>query len=366
MTLTGRTIYDWVSDFMERAQDEGDLERERLWALHVESWTLMETEPERALSLIEEGHNLAQTLGEAWWVIFFVQRRVSFLLYYKRDYRAGLDAAVRAVVEARRPIYNGCPQQLLLHIALISAYIQVDAVGYRATIEDALEFVSSQKELCDDHVFVTQILRVGLELELEHWDKAHQEAQLYFDLASQATLDLEHYVGSAYGLLCLTSYRLNDWSQLGEHARDGEIYTRREDRRALTAALQMWQSLALHHEGEVEESKRLSRLAAARMTRLASPPADDYFEAYAAVREARGQWREALKVRDHELSLLENQGRHSASANCHFERCRLLSETGNLTRGDVENARQAMLQLIDPKPMLAKLNLLRINNEPEA
>ncbi len=360
MALTGRTIYDWVFDFLRRAQAAGDLDLQRLWTLHRDSWALRETEPDRALSLIEEGRTLAHTLGEAWWVIFFVHRRVSLMLYYTRDYHAALDAAVRAVIEARKPIYDGCPHQLLIHIDLISAYIEVDAVGYRAKIEEALTFLSSQKNLCDDHIFVMQSLRMALELELENWQKAHDEARLYFDLASQATLDLNYYVGSAYANLCSAVYRLNDWAQLKEHAQNGEVYARREDRRALTSTLQMCQALSLQHEGKSDESKRLSRLAAAQMTRLASVPSDDYFEVYAAIREARGQWREALKVRDHELSVLANSGRHSATARCQYERCRLLSEMGKLTRNDIEIARQSMQQLIDPSIMLTKLEQLRI------
>ncbi len=360
MALTGRTIYDWVHDFTRRARAAGDVERQRLWTLHCEAWDVEETEPGRALSLIEEGRTLAQTLGEAWWVVFFMHRRVLVLLHNARDYRVALNAAVRAVVEARKPIYNGCPQQLLIHIDLINVHIEVDAMGYRAAVEDALTFVSSQTDLYDDHLFEIQELRITFELELEHWEKAHEAAQLYFDLVSQATLDLDFHMASAYAYLCFTTYHLKDWGQLKEHAQNGEVYARRKNQRMLTLGLQMWQALSLHHEGKLDESKRLSRLAADQMARMA-----DYSAAYAALREARGEWRDVLDSRDRQLANWKNQGCNSALARCHFERCRLLSEMGELSRADVDAARQAMQQLIDPSLMLAKLNKLRIEYSNE-
>lgn len=346
---------------MRRAQAAGDTQRLRLWTLHREAWDLAETEPERALSLIEEGRTLAQTLGEAWWVIFFVHRRVSVLLINKRNYLVALDAAVRAVVEARKPIYDGCPHQLLIHIDLISAYVEVDAVGYRAAIEDVLSFISSREGLCDDHLFVLQGQRVRLELESEQWEKADEAAQLYFDLVSQATLDLDFYMGSALSQLCSTSYHINDWAQLREHAQNGEVYARRENRISMTLWLQMWQALALHHEGKLDASKRLSRLVADEMRRRNFMPSSIYFQAYAALCEARGEWREALASRNRQLTTMKNRGCNLTNARCHFERCRLLSEMGELSRNDVDAAREAMNQLIKPAPMLAKLDKLRIN-----
>lgn len=363
MALTGRTIYDWVYDFNRRAQAAGDTQRQRLWTLHHEAWALRETELHRALSIIEEGRVLAQALGEPWWVIFFVHRHVSVLVHNQGNYFKALDAAVRAVVEARKPAYDGCPHQLLIHIELISTYIEVDAVGYRAKIQEALGFLSSQKGLCDDHLFLMQSLRVQLELKLEHWVKAHAEAQLYFDLASQAAADSSHYLSNAYSALCGTLYHLSDWPQLQEHAQNGEVHARREKRLGMTATLQMWQALALQHEGKTEEARRLSHLAVAQRTRLGKF-SSDYFEAYAAWHEACGQWHEAIEVRDHELSVLKNKGRYGALVYCHFERCRLLAAIGQLTTGDVETSRQAMLHLIDPNPMLARLEQLPVNKEP--
>ena len=80
-------IWDWVEEYRQRAQANGDEARVRLTWIHPVAYQLRETNPDQALQLCEEGRRQAQALNEPWWVLFFDHWKSTALMHWKRDFR---------------------------------------------------------------------------------------------------------------------------------------------------------------------------------------------------------------------------------------------------------------------------------------
>src|SRR5205085_6105613 len=100
------TVWDWINNYRYDAQRRGDRERIRLGEFHPRAYALREIDPDRALSLYDEGRRLALLLHEPLWVLFFEHWRVTMLLWFKQDYAAVLELAIRNSLEARKPLYD--------------------------------------------------------------------------------------------------------------------------------------------------------------------------------------------------------------------------------------------------------------------
>src|SRR5262249_3144439 len=138
------TIWDWVNEYGKRAQTAGDRERMRLHQILSETWPLRRTAPDVALALYDQGHRLAERLGEPWQVMLFDHGRLQALSGIARDYAAALELAVRCAVEARKPVYAQLPQRVCLHEDLIDSYVATDPMGYAPRIEEALEYMARE------------------------------------------------------------------------------------------------------------------------------------------------------------------------------------------------------------------------------
>src|SRR5437764_6311824 len=142
------SVWNWIHEFADRAEEEGDEERVRLWELQQQAFIHGKNNPEMMLAALDEGRALAQQLNEPWWVLHFDHWRLQCLMHYQLDYRPVLDIAVRAALEARKPAYAHLPQRICLHEDLIYGYLGIDPLGNAAAIEKALDFMA--REVSDD------------------------------------------------------------------------------------------------------------------------------------------------------------------------------------------------------------------------
>src|SRR5262249_7397390 len=100
---------DWFLRFEADARARGDRERLRLWYLGHDADRHRESAPDRMLATLEEGRHLARGLHEPWWELFYDDRRAGALMKYKGDTKAGLELAVRNMLQLRKPLYDGFP-----------------------------------------------------------------------------------------------------------------------------------------------------------------------------------------------------------------------------------------------------------------
>ncbi|MFO0928287.1 MAG: hypothetical protein U0736_14815 [Gemmataceae bacterium] len=131
------TESDWFDEYERAAWAAGDGDRVQLAGYHRAAYQYRESDPDRALTLLDEGRRLADQLNEPWWGLFYRQYRVHALLHFKADYRDVLDLAVHNTLELRKPAFTHFPRRLMVHGDLVSADLGIDPVGYAEVIERA-------------------------------------------------------------------------------------------------------------------------------------------------------------------------------------------------------------------------------------
>ncbi len=349
------SVWDWVYDFQDKSYESGDTQRLRLWELFSASPWPLESDPDRALALFEEGRALARQLGESWWVMFFEHWRLQVLLHFKGDYHAALQSAVPVAVEARKPRYAQLPQRLCIHEDLITAYAGIDPIGHAERIHQALRYMEEEVSPHIECYKCLQELRTAFELAQEHLDEA-EEAALQNLETSQGD---DHYLAQAYANLCRIAHRRGDYAALRRWAEAGESTARRAAKPREVAECLAWQAVVTRREGDEAAASRLYRRAIAGAARLGSPPEEHYFEALATYHHDGGRPDLALKVRERQLKELLGKGQTAVECACRLARCRLLLELGRPVEAEATAARNVARNLIDPSAVLAELDRIQ-------
>lgn len=112
-------LWDWFLQFERDAHARNDLKRWRMARLHNEAWGFRESDPDRAYALYGEGRRQAERLEEPWWALFYAYWQVEARLFFQRDYRDVLRPAVEAVLEVRKPPYEGFPFRFSIFYDLV-------------------------------------------------------------------------------------------------------------------------------------------------------------------------------------------------------------------------------------------------------
>jgi hypothetical protein len=352
------TWWQWVVDFRNSARAAGDVERLRLVSLCQEASGSRERDPERTLARFEEGRLLARRLNEPWWALYYQGQVVHLLVHFIRDLRRALDLAVPAVLEGRKPIYEGCPIRDQVQQDLIAVHFCVDPDGYADLVREGLREI--EQRLPDDyslrlhHVNLRRWCAEKSRRPEEHYAAAQPVlALIASDPAHHSSL---HYSTFVYTGLCRVHFARGQWQELDETAALAREASQKTGNQVERAASLLWQALGAIHRGDAGEGLGLRRRGVATMERLGVPPTDGYFEALSHGYEWAGDPDAALAVRDRELGLLRRQGRTISEVYCQRERCRLLAARDRLTAADLDAARAAARQLRLPQPHLAELD----------
>jgi hypothetical protein len=356
------SLWEWVADFERRSQEAGDSDRSRLVSILQQTSGLRERDPGRFLALCEEGQRLAERLREPWWVLCYRSQILHLLVHYLRDFRKAIDQAVALTLEARKPVYNGCPLRPWVYQDLLAVHFCTDPEGYADHIEAGFREVEG---------LIPSDLSSRLHLlNLRRWcaQQAHQPEQHY--AAAQQILALiaaepsqyvtQHYASFVYNGLCYVNYSAGPWNELGEAATLAEEVSEKSHNHVELALALLWQALLAFHQGETAKGRRLCRRGVRVMGDLGVPPPDAYFAALSLGHEHQGQTEEALAVRERELVVVRIQGKTISEVYCQRERCRLLSELGRLTGAHLDDGRAAARRLRFPDRHLAELDRLAV------
>jgi hypothetical protein len=319
--------WQWIWESQDEAQRSGDRERMRLTQIYLDAHALSYDLPDEKLALFESGRELANQLGEPWWSMFYEHWSIETLLYGKQQPLAALDRVVRAVLEVRKPVYDGFPQRVDLYLNLTGAYLSIDPIGYESKLREA--FVYIEKECADNldkRAYFAQLQ--GYFLEATEDKTAIDVAWGYLQRAEEA--DSEHFQWDALYLLSSTLYRFEREMaryHLEEIAQLGEEIAKREKRNRGVAAFRMWRALAARWGGDESAAAGFYARAVEMQKRVPPPRNDIHFAAMAFHREG-GELEGALRIIQQSLRILRAHGLTFLEAQRRFDKCELLAQMG--------------------------------------
>ena len=366
--------HNWIDDWAGEVFSRGDGERQRLCRTFFEAMSLTSSNAEASLVLFERARVLALQLDEAWWALLCTHWKFQILQWHRGDYKAALDLAVRATVEARKSIYARSPDVVSIHLDLVCVCVWIDACGHQARIDDALTFLD--KEPIVDEVTRCVLQETHCEFAFEKllacagsWQESQADALLCLSTAQQAQDEWtrNHHSAYAFLLLCRVAHQRQDCNDLIEYSKDlneysksGEECARFTQHSLQLCELLMWRALSERHLKQESDATRHYRSALQIASSSGATPWPGYFDAACAFHEAKGDLELALQMRESQLESLQDKGQNALEARGHEHRCHLLGELGRLTSTDLETARTVAQRLIEPQRALQKLQQLRI------
>ncbi len=352
-------LWQWCDEFERRACAAGDAERQQLFRYFHQSRPLWETNPEQAEGLLVDGRQHATRLAEPWWQLIYEHWRISLLNQVYRSDRA-LDAAVRAIVEARKPRYAGCPIRAYLYLNLVDAYTNIDPFLYESRIREAQDAIQGLGDLDRECLLWLDFSRLRLELLTDRLD-AVEEAGLRLLASSE---DWPFYAGGAYAGLCSLAFLRADWDWLQALAAAGEEGARRAGSHHHLTGFLLWQAVTVRRAGKERAAQRLYGQASAKAKRLGRLSAFMSSPASGAYHEVGGDFEGAL-------SAVEQAVAHYALMvpawkECHLRlrRCQLLAHMGHPLDAALAETREVAQRMGNPAHILAKLD--RIESEVAA
>ncbi len=293
------SVWDWFNEY-RRTMSADDQPHQMLYNFYYSAAQQIDTNPDAAITLFQQGRALAETMHESWWIVFFDHWTLQTLLHHKRDYASALDLAVKTAVEARKPEYTQLPQRICVHEDLITAYVDTDPHGYASTIQQALDYMQTEIAPGLECLYCLHSLKVSFMCMMERYADAERQAAEYMAV-TDASSD-QHYKAQARFGLCELAFRRAAWDELLGVARDGEeLAVHVRSRPHWIGEYLIWQALALRHLKREDEAKRAYQTGISRMARLKVTPSASYFDALCAYHEAGGNLSAAVALRDQQL-----------------------------------------------------------------
>ncbi len=245
-------LWDWFQQFERDAHARNDLDRWSMARLHHEAWGCRESDPDRAYALYSQGRRQAERLKEPWWALFYAYWQVEARLLFQHDYRDVLRPAVEAVLEVRKPRYDGFPFRFSIFYGLVCAYLGIDPLGYESELRQTLAGLEAEAPGVDEGGCLLADCYASLAQERGDWDEAESAVRRMMDHAESlpANYSRLHYGVHSQRILCGIAYNRGDWERLAEHAVMGEAAARRVDYRMVLAEFQLWQAYLAHRAGD--------------------------------------------------------------------------------------------------------------------
>ena len=282
-------VSEWMRNFAEEALKNNDQQRLRLIYFAQQGDLFRASNPEMAYQIYEVGRTSAEQLNEPCWILFFAQRMANICIFELEDLDRAMDLVARDYVLSTKDTYIHCPINSAIRVNLVETYLYYDPVGYADTIKEVVDYLRKNET---NDTFMTLKLddfMAQLYLKLNQLDKA-------LDYALRTLED-------GFGYLTLTRIY---WER-GEYAKALKISELRQeeslyspfmlaDSRAWTAAMLM------RTDGDPITARSLYRQAIFHISKINFVPNSTLFDALAEYYEASGDLKEALQIRDGQLT----------------------------------------------------------------
>lgn len=331
-------MWEWVRSY----RSHQDVERRELPTLYYRAYPSMESDPKRALVLLEKGRQLAEALNEPCWMLFFDFWRCELYIFYLRDLKPGRDLAMRLLVEASKPVHVGCPVLSRVYTTVLSVFNYLDPIGYADRIQEMqayLEKFDEQK---------TQFSRVMSKAIYAH-ATGDTDSEIRYLHECLALSNGDAFQDTHFHMcLCHTHYYRSEFEKAYEHAIAGEVCAQRSNRQQEIATMLAWQAVFARRDRDEEKACNLYRQAVSLMSSLGSQPIIDYPAARANFHEVGGEFDEALKVRQEELEQMLIFGSPHYEVETRLKICRLLGRMGRPFDEELAASRKSAEKLLNP------------------
>lgn len=338
----------WIQSFYDEAKAAGDRPRVQLALQAVSALETVKSDPRQADALLKIAQDMAEKIQEKCWLVVLAYFRADLHTRRLSDLPGAVRIAAQMVVEARKPEYAHCPWHAELVLALLMAYLYIDPVGYAPQIEDSLRYVEENFELNAERQHEFYMQRTLLEFVRENYEAAKQIALQALAHAGNTRFML----CDVYVMIAEVMYRLKDYQSALMYTQLGIQL----DRGIGLVQFLGYQAVYLLKLGEVEAAEASWRRAQMEAQRLPVEPYFTFYEAISIYHELSGELEEAITACRRLIQATVKTGSIYAECEARNLLCRLLGKAGQPFEQEAEAVRTATRQLVDPRPVLRKLD----------
>jgi hypothetical protein len=349
---------DWLGSQARGFREQQNPAGLRMMECYLRAYEARESDPDLAFASYTEGKQIAQQIGEPWWVLFYETHRIEALLHFKRDYRTVLDMVVQAVADLRKPHNAAYPGRHGIWDNLIAAYLGIDPIGYETELRQAMDYLDKeipQEPESSRYLLLARkrIFEVECDRPREAYDACMRELDLCASDKDQS--QAIHFAVFTYCSLCALAALARDWDTLASWSGTAEELARIKGHHCELGEALAWQAVAAHQQGDKEKAHRAYLNATAQMGRLKMPPKRGYYDALSTYHLHRGDLEAALAVRDGELKTVSGWGRLLYEARLQVQRAWLLAYMGQLQESALAATREAVGKLRKPEKYLKEV-----------
>lgn len=344
--------WQWFRDFQWQAIRDGNQRNLRLPAIYQQGWEYLESaQYDESIRVFKEGLDIAKEMNLPMWEFFFESWicEVNVLAF---NYKEALDWTTRLVAKSVKPEHQEHPVRGVVYFSLAWVYFYVDAIGYEEQILQALDALEAGEMPLDEETHQRSIsLRAEIAFEKDNLAQALSINDRYMNMVDGNA----YRESSAYNLLRAIAYAEGDLSLAltntllrGSTAREANLLNT-----AVNSVL--WEGLLLQHQGEEAKASATIQRGISEYEALNLPKQSAYYHILAEYQTAKGDYTQALSLREQQLELAKNNGSLSSEFYCHLDRCYLLNRIGQSAIEEIAFAENTANRSKKPDFLLQKL-----------
>lgn len=348
-------LWGWFHRYADAAKQEGNLLKQRLVNLSHQGRNAIQSENvDLAAALYEEGVNLARTLREPCWELFYQYYCAEAYIFHKSDYQTGLAWATKAAAIAHKEAYLPCPVRGRVYYTLIYAYSAIDSLGYEDKIREMLDYMERDVAMDTDTVQRIQYSRAQLAFDREDYEACEHELTHYMNLIVTSS----YRQGSGYNLARRLAFARGDLKLALEYVYRGYEWSRRHNRPRSIAFHNLYEALYRTYLGEHERAAMALRSGIAYYEQYDLPRLSNYYEQVSLYRELLGDADVALQLRQQQLADMQLDHGFDYRFYTHLAYCRLLGRMGRELTDALQTTQTILQESVDPSkhaPRLAQV-----------
>ena len=317
--------WQWFFDFELEALRSGKSAWLELPRAYRRAWQYLErAQYPEALAHFNEGLALALSLKLPIWEFFF-ESWICEVHVLKTDYRQALESTAKLVTKSIRPEHQEHPCRPVVYFTLAWVYYYLDAIGYENEILAALDAFGTEGMPLDEETHQRSFfLRAEMAYEKENYALADEyNAEYMRRVEGNAFRE-----SSGYGMQRLLAFVKGDLQTALAAVRLREEAARLAALPSSVANSLLWEGVILRYLGEDGKAASSILRGISEYNALNLPKHSAYYHILASYHEARGDFEQALSLRDTELSLTIASGSLNVEFACRLERCYLFNRMG--------------------------------------
>jgi hypothetical protein len=351
----------WAMEVRQHAQQTNNELILKSFELDDDAWETREQDPQRSMSLWQEAIKFAEAANHYCLALYYRYWLCEALTFYMADVRAGMDAVMRMIVEARKPHYAQCPVLSDVYRIAIDVYMSIDPLGYEPKIREMIEFVENNIMLdLGTHCLIMHEQSV-LAYELDDLNGAYEWALKCLELSQPSYFQMT----AANLWLSYLSFRKGEVPTALNYARTGELYARRSRRGySLVMALLFQAVFTLYQEDEAE-AERLYNAAMAQQATIDRRPSGVYYDLQFTYHKLRGDLATAVQWREKAVQVMMTTGELYAECKARLKLVCALGQMQQDITAELERTRTTAARLLVPERFLHKVEQVARGNFDE-